>query len=115
MNGLWGSARGRYGARMAMKATRPSHPMASQPNGPNLRGALCSTVVSSSNGGATRMNVSTPAGTAVSVPAGSAAGSSVVLTDGSGMADPGVEYAVEDVDGEVHRDIHQGEDGDIAL
>jgi hypothetical protein len=31
------------------------------------------------------------------------------------MADPWVEYGVEDVDEEVHGDVAQGDDGDIAL
>src|SRR5438094_5127395 len=107
---LSGSGIGRRGANTAPNTSATSQTMAIQPKMPSFLVAARSTSTGGAVGAGSRMSGWTPAAT-VDWDAGLTRGSA----DGSGMADPWVEDGVEDVDEEVHGDVAERKDGDVAL
>src|SRR5829696_5080725 len=127
------STKGRTGARTASAVRTTSQATASQKKGPKRRlpltgeaamtGAAAlaprSSTSSTSSTAMASAGVTTPSSATASRSSSSAPGTmsigSAVLREGSGMADPGVEEAVQEVDQEVHDDEGDADHDDGAL
>src|SRR3954452_4750449 len=109
MNFLSGAGMGSHGAKTALSTIAAIQMIASQPTMPRSFVLAFSTTTGLAPGPAVGSSTigATPAGTTPAVV--------VASGDGSGMADPWVEDGVHDVDDEVHGDVAQRQDRDVAL